>query len=43
MVSKQQSTGFEPRKWQPRALTKDNIKNNAGRYANICESAAAKS
>ena len=25
---------FEPRKWQPRALTKKNVMNNAGQHAN---------
>jgi hypothetical protein len=29
-----QSTGFEPRKWQPRALTKKIVLNNAGWHAN---------
>jgi hypothetical protein len=43
MASKQQSSGFEPRKWQPRVLTKDIVENNAGRYVNIFKSAAAKS
>jgi hypothetical protein len=33
-ASKWQSTGFEPGKWQPRALTKDNVLNNASRHAN---------
>ncbi len=34
MASKQQSTGFDPGKWQPRALTKDNVLNNASQHAN---------
>jgi hypothetical protein len=33
-ASKRQSTGFERGKWQPRALTKDNVSNNASRHAN---------
>ncbi len=33
-ASKQQSTGFEPGKWQPRALTEDNVLNNSSRHAN---------
>jgi hypothetical protein len=34
MASKQQSTGFEPGKWQPRVLTEDNVLNNASQHAN---------
>jgi hypothetical protein len=33
-ASKQQSTGFESGKWQPRALTEDNVLNNASQHAN---------
>jgi hypothetical protein len=33
-ASKWQSTGFKPGKWQPRALTEDNVINNASRHVN---------
>jgi hypothetical protein len=33
-ASKQQSTGFKPGKWQPRALTEGNVINNASQHAN---------